>query len=171
MADYTEKPILLVTDKFELNQDGVNFIKSLSDKKISIISVIGPKSSGKSFLSNQLVGIFTNGFEIGSIENRTECRTKGIWVWGKPIINNDVYILILDAQGFQTENEEQIKFNQKLFILLNLISSTIIYNYKKDEESDDNTNIGEQVLKNSYDLFNKLLPFLDNVKLDKIIII
>ena len=167
MSDFTEKPILLVTDKFELNQDGVNFIKSLSDKKISIISVIGPKSSGKSFLSNQLVGIFTNGFEIGSIENRTECRTKGIWVWGKPIINNDVYILILDAQGFQTENEEQIKFNQKLFILLNLISSTIIYNYKKDEESDDNTNIGEQVLKNSYELFNKLLPFLDNVKLDK----
>ena len=138
MSNFAEKPILLVTDKFELNQDGVNFIKSLSDKKIAIISVIGPKSSGKSFVSNQLIGRFTKGFEIGSIENRTECCTKGIWIWGNPIIHNDNFILILDAQGFQTENEEQIKFNQKLFILLNLISSTVIYNFKKDEESDDN---------------------------------
>ena len=102
MSNFTEKPLLLVTDKFELNQDGVNFIKSLSDKKIAIISVIGPKSSGKSFVSNQLIGRFTKGFGIGSIENRTECCTKGIWIWGNPIIHNDNYILILDAQGFQT---------------------------------------------------------------------
>ena len=166
MSTFSEKPILLVNDKFELNQEGVDFIKSLSDKKISIISIIGPKSSGKSFLSNQLVGIFTNGFEIASI-NQNECCTKGVWVWGKPIINNDTYTLILDSQGFQAENEEQIKFNQKIFILLNLISSTVIYNYKRDDGSEDNNNIGEQVLKNSFELFLKLLPILDNVKLDK----
>ena len=166
MSDFSEKPILLVTDKFEFNQDGLDFIKSLSGKKISIISVIGPKASGKSFLSNQLIGIFKNGFEIGSIENRTECCTKGIWIWGKPQIFNDKYILILDAQGFQSENEEQIKFNQKLFILLNLISSIMIYNYKKDDESEEN-DISENVLKNSYELFMKLLPILDNAKLDK----
>ena len=53
MSNFVEKPILLITEKFELNKDGVDFIKSLSDKKISIISVMGPKSSGKSFLSNQ----------------------------------------------------------------------------------------------------------------------
>ena len=123
MSDFSEKQILLVTDKFEFNQDGLDFIKSLSGKKISIISVIGPKASGKSFLSNQLIGIFKNGFEIGSIENRTECCTKGIWIWGKPQIFNDKYILILDAQGFQSENEEQIKFNQKLFILFLYSSS------------------------------------------------
>ena len=166
MSNFVEKPILLVTDKFELNKDGVDFIKSLSNKKISIISVIGPKSSGKSFLSNQLVGIFNNGFNIGSIQNATECCTKGIWVWGKPIINNDTYMLILDSEGFQSEKEEQIKYNQKIFILLNLISSIVIYNYKKDDESDENNNISEQVIKNSYDLFFKLLPILDNVKLD-----
>ena len=166
MSIFSEKPILLVTENFELNQEGLTFIKSLSDKKISIISVIGPKSSGKSFLSNQLLGIFRNGFEIGSIENRTECCTKGIWIWGKPQIINDTYILIFDAQGFQSENEDQIKFNQKIFILLNLISSVVIYNYKKDDESDENE-ISENVLKNSYELFIKLLPILDNVKLDK----
>ena len=144
MSNFVEKPILLITEKFELNKDGVDFIKSLSDKKISIISVMGPKSSGKSFLSNQLVGIFKNGFNIGSMGNRTECCTKGIWIWGKPIINNDTYILVIDSQGFQTETEDQIKFNQKIFILLNLISSLVIYNYKKDDESSDSNNISDQ---------------------------
>ena len=167
MESFTEKPILLVNDKFELNEEGINFIKSLSNKKISITSIIGPKSSGKSFLSNQLIGKFTNGFEIGSIENRTECCTKGIYLWGKPIINNDTYILILDTQGFQIDNEDQIKFNQKIFILVNLISSIVIYNYKKDDESGNNNNISDQVIKHSFELFMKLLPILNNVKLDK----
>ena len=167
MSNFVEKPILLITEKFELNKDGVDFIKSLSDKKISIISVMGPKSSGKSFLSNQLVGIFKNGFNIGSMGNRTECCTKGIWIWGKPIINNDTYILVIDSQGFQTETEDQITFNQKIFILLNLISSVVIYNYKKDDESSDSNNISDQEIKNSYELFLKNLQIFDNVKLDK----
>ena len=167
MTNFQEKPILFINDKFEFTEEGLSLIKSLLNKKISLISVIGPKSSGKSFLSNQLIGIFTNGFEIGSIENRTECCTKGIWIWGKPIIINDTYILIIDSQGFQTENDEQIEFNQKIFILLNLISSIVIYNYKKDDDSEDNNNINESVLKNSFESFMKLLPILNNVKLDK----
>ena len=167
MSNFTEKPILLVNEKFELNQEGVDFIKSLSDKKISIISIIGPKSSGKSFLSNQLIGKFKDAFEIGSINTQNDCCTKGIWIWGKPIINSDLYTLIFDAQGFQKESQEQIEFSQKTFILLNLISTTVIYNYRKDDESDDNNNISEQVVKNSYELFSQLLPILDKVKLDK----
>ena len=167
MSNFTEKPILLVNEKFELNQEGVDFIKSLSDKKISIISIIGPKSSGKSFLSNQLIGKFRDAFEIGSINTQNDCCTKGIWIWGKPIINNDLYTLIFDAQGFQKENQEQIEFSQKTFVLLNLISTTVIYNYRKDDEINDNNNISDQVVKNSYELFSQLLPILDKVKLDK----
>ena len=150
MSNFTEKPIQLVNEKFELNQEGIDFIKSLSDKKISIISIIGPKSSGKSFLSNQLIGKFKDAFEIGSINTQNYCCTKGIWIWGNPIINNDLYTLIFDAQGFQKESQEQIEFSQKIFVLLNLISTIVIYNYRKDDESDDNNNISEQVEKNSY---------------------
>ena len=168
MSNFTEKPILLVNEKFELNQEGIDFIKTFSDKKISIISVIGPKSSGKSFLSNQLIGKFKDAFEIGSINTQNDCCTKGIWIWGKPIINNDLYTLIFDAQGFQKESQEQIEFGQKIFLLLNLISTNIIYNYRKDDESDDNNNISEKVVKSSYELFAQLLPILDKVKLDKI---
>ena len=161
MSNIEEKPILLTNDKFELTKEGEDYIKNMSDKKISIISVIGPKSSGKSFLSNQLVGIFNNGFEIGSIQNATDSCTKGLWTWGKPIINNDNNILILDCQGFQIETEEQINLSQKYFNLINLISSNVIYNYKKDDESEDNGEIKEQVVKNSVDFFIKLTKNLN----------
>ena len=161
----TDKPILLLNEKLELSKEGEDYIKSLGDKKLSIIAVIGPKSSGKSFLSNQLVGIFNNGFEIGSLQNKNECCTKGLWAWGKPVSQDNKNILILDVQGFQTESEEQINLNQKFFNLINLISSNVIYNYKKDDESEQNNEINESVLKNSIDCFTKLIQN-ENLNLD-----
>ena len=161
----TDKPILLLNEKLELSKEGEDYIKSLGDKKLSIIAVIGPKSSGKSFLSNQLVGIFNNGFEIGSLQNKNECCTKGLWTWGKPVSQDNKNILILDVQGFQTESEEQINLNQKFFNLINLISSNVIYNYKKDDESEQNNEINESVLKNSIDFFTKLIQN-ENLNLD-----
>ena len=159
MSNFIEKPILLINSNFELTSEGETFLKSLSDKKISLISVIGPKSSGKSFLSNQLIGIYNNGFEIGSIQNTKESCTKGVWVWGTPVSHNggDIFILILDVQGFQIEGEEQLKINQKIFNLINIISSTVIYNYKKDDESEETEEINSTVIKNSVELFNKLI--------------
>ena len=161
----TDKPILLLNEKLELSKEGEDYIKSLGDKKLSIIAVIGPKSSGKSFLSNQLVGIFNNGFEIGSLQNKNECCTKGLWTWGKPVSQDNKNILILDVQGFQTESEEQINLNQKFFNLINLISSNVIYNYKKDDESELNNEINESALKNSIDFFTKLIQN-ENLNLD-----
>ena len=161
----TDKPILLLNEKLELSKEGEDYIKSLGDKKLSIIAVIGPKSSGKSFLSNKLVGIFNNGFEIGSLQNKNECCTKGLWTWGKPVSQDNKNILILDVQGFQTESEEQINLNQKFFNLINLISSNVIYNYKKDDESEQNNEINESALKNSIDFFTKLIQN-ENLNLD-----
>ena len=157
MSNFVEKPLPLLNDKLELTKEGEDFIKSLNDKKISIISVIGPKSSGKSFLSNQLVGIFNNGFEIGSMQSKNECCTKGLWCWGKPIEQDDKNFLILDVQGFQIDTEEQLNLSQKIFSLINLISSKVIYNYKKDDENEENNEIGEQIIKNSVDIFSKLI--------------
>ena len=153
----SEKPILLLNEKLELSKEGEDYIKSLGDKKLSIIAVIGPKSSGKSFLSNQLVGIFNNGFEIGSLQNKNECCTKGLWSWGKLITQNDKNFLILDVQGFQTDNEEQINLSHKFFNLINLISTNVVYNYKKDDENEENIEINDSVIKNSVDFFTKLI--------------
>ena len=167
MSNFVEKPLPLLNDKLELTKEGEDFIKSLNDKKISIISVIGPKSSGKSFLSNQLVGIFNNGFEIGSMQSKNECCTKGLWCWGKPIEQDDKNFLILDVQGFQIDTEEQLNLSQKIFSLINLISSKVIYNYKKDDENEENNEIGEQIIKNSVDIFSKLIQkeILDEINI------
>ena len=152
-----EKPICLMSDKFELNKEGEDFIKSLGNKKFSIISIIGPKSSGKSFLSNQLVGKHNNGFEIGSMQNTNESYTKGIWTWGIPISEGGKDFLILDMQGFQTEPEEQLNSSHKFLKLINSISSIVIYNYKKDDENESNDNISIQIIENSVDYFIKLI--------------
>ena len=37
MSNIEEKPILLINDKFELTKEGEDYIKNMSDKKISII--------------------------------------------------------------------------------------------------------------------------------------
>ena len=157
MFNFVEKPICIMNDKYELTKEGEGFIKSLQNKKISPIAIIGPKSNGKSFLSNQLVGIFKNGFEIGSMQNTNECCTRGLWVWGTPLSKGGVDFLIFDVQGFQIENEEQIKLSQKFLKLINKISSCVIYNYKKDDENENNKEISEQVIKNSVDYFIKLI--------------
>ena len=161
--DFEEKPIPLITDGFDLDNDGIEFLQKLSDKSLSIISIIGPAASGKSFLANQLSGQVNKGFEIGSIENRKECCTKGIWVWGKPIIKDNNYIIILDAQGFRTDTDENLEYSQKIFALCCLISSIVIYNYKKDDGSEETSKISNEVFEHSYDLFNKLIPFLEKI--------
>ena len=164
--EFEEKPIPLITEGFDLENDGIEFLQKLSDKNISVISIIGPAASGKSFLANQLSGKINKGFEIGSIEHRKECCTKGIWVWGKPIIKDNYYIIILDAQGFRTDTDENLEYSQKIFALCCLISSVVIYNYRKDDNSEEINKISKEVMEHSYELFNKLSPFLEKIKLD-----
>ena len=164
--EFEEKAIPLITEGFDLENDGIEFLQKLSDKNISVISIIGPRTSGKSFLATQLCGKINKGFEIGSIEHRNECCTKGIWVWGKPIIKDNYYIIILDAQGFTTDTDENLEYSQKIFALCSLISSVVIYNYKKDDHSEEINKISNEVYEHSYELFNKLIPFIEKIKLE-----
>ena len=160
--EFEEKPIPLITEGFDLETDGIEFLQKLSDKSIAIISIIGPIISGKSFLATQIAGKVNKGFEINTSNNK-ESLTKGIWVWGKPIIKENYYIIILDAQGLNTDTEENLVYSQKIFSLCTLISSIVIYNYKNDKE--DNK-INNESIQRSYDLFNKMIPFLQKIKLE-----
>ena len=160
--EFEEKPIPLITEGFDLETDGIEFLQKLSDKSIAIISIIGPIISGKSFLATQIAGKVNKGFEINSSNNK-ESLTKGIWVWGKPIIKENYYIIILDAQGLNTDTEENLVYSQKIFSLCTLISSIVIYNYKNNKE--DNK-INNESIQQSYDLFNKMIPFLQKIKLE-----
>ena len=90
--EFEDKAIPLISEGFDLEMDGIEFLQKLSDKKIAIISIIGPVSSGKSFLATQICDKIKSGFDI-NLQNNTDCKTKGVWVWGKPIIKEN-YIII-----------------------------------------------------------------------------
>ena len=163
---FEEKPIQLVTDTFDLQSEGIDFLKKLSDKRVAIITVTGQVYSGKSFLSSQLIGRNNQAFPIGGFDNRIQTLTKGIWVWGKPIIKNDTYILILDCEGFFIDSDMKRKdYDEKMFIICNLISSTLIFNVKK-KDTDSQNNISDEMIKESNELFNKLIDNINKVKLD-----
>ena len=162
--EFEEKAIPLITEGFDLETDGIEFLQKLSDKNIAVISIIGPVSSGKSFLATQMSDKINKGFEISSPDNK-ECCTKGIWVWGKPLIKDNYYIIILDAQGLRIDTEENLEYSQKIFALCTLISSIVIYNYKNDETKEGNK-LSNEVIEQSYDLFNKMIQFLPKIKLE-----
>jgi len=162
--EFEEKAIPLITEGFDLETDGIEFLQKLSDKNIAVISIIGPVSSGKSFLATQMSDKINKRFEISSPDNK-ECCTKGIWVWGKPLIKDNYYIIILDAQGLRIDTEENLEYSQKIFALCTLISSIVIYNYKNDENKEGNK-LNNEVIEQSYELFNKMIQFLPKIKLE-----
>ena len=162
--EFEEKAIPLITEGFDLETDGMEFLQKLSDKNIAVISIIGPSNSGKSFLANQLSDKVNQGFEINKTNSKDSC-TKGIWVWGKPIIKDNYYIIILDVQGLRVDSDENLEYSKKIFTLSTLISSIVIYNYKEDGNIEINK-LNNDIIQHSYDLFNKMIQLLPKLKLE-----
>ena len=69
-------------------------------------------------------------------------------------------IIILDAQGFRTDTDENLEYNQKNYCFMKFdIFSCYIYSFKKDDESEEVKKISKEVLELSYD--KKLITFLE----------
>lgn len=120
---FKEEPVQLIYISdcmIKLSEEGINLLKALKNKNLSILSLNGPLSSGKSFLANKIINKNTSGFKSGE-------KTQGIWIWGKPIdLKDSTKLLILDYQGLNKDDSENI--SNKLFILSVLLSTSIIYN-------------------------------------------
>ena len=137
--EFKEEPIQLVSIKdgiLETTAEAINILTGLKNSKLSILSINGPIGSGKSTLANNLINkVLGNksesGFKVGE-------KTEGIWIWGKPIIlDNDTKLLILDCQGINNINKDDINnINNKLFILSILLSTYLVY-VTKGELTDD----------------------------------
>ena len=68
---------------------------------VSIISVAGAYRTGKSFLLNTMLLNCKHGFAVGPTINP---KTKGIWIWGKPLTcktnkNELVNVIVMDSEG------------------------------------------------------------------------
>lgn len=78
-----------------LHAEAAAFLHTLAPP-ISLVTLIGPMRTGKTFLMQQIVsqgGLFT------------ENRTAGLWIWSKPMLayNQEgriASILLIDSQGF-----------------------------------------------------------------------
>ena len=123
--EFKEEPIQLVSIKdgiLETTAEAINVLTGLKNTKLIILSINGPLGSGKSTLANNLINKNEYGFKAGE-------KTEGIWIWGKPIVIDDgIRLLILDCQGINNNNKDDISnINQKLFILSVLLSTSLIY--------------------------------------------
>ena len=123
--EFKEEPIQLVSIKdgiLETTAEAINVLTGLKNTKLIILSINGPLGSGKSTLANNLINKNEHGFKAGE-------KTEGIWIWGKPIVIDDgIRLLILDCQGINNNNKDDISnINQKLFILSVLLSTSLIY--------------------------------------------
>ena len=119
---FKEEPIQLVyisDGMIEPTVEAINLLTALKNEKLSILSLNGPLSSGKSFLANNILNKSSSGFKSGE-------KTQGIWIWGNPItLKDNSKLLVLDCQGLNKKDEENI--SHKLFILSVLLSSYAVY--------------------------------------------
>lgn len=71
----------------------------------------------------------SDGFGVGPTVN--PC-TKGLWVWGKPILGQTpdgetVHILVIDSEGIGALDEDSTH-DSRIFALTILLSSVFLYN-------------------------------------------
>ena len=102
----------------DITTEATDYLSSLKKEKLCILSIIGPRNSGKSKLLNSFLKTDNNGFNIS--------ETKGLWIWGKPVeLENNKKLLILDCQALENDD-----VSLRLFLICELLSTFIIYNTK-----------------------------------------
>jgi hypothetical protein len=97
------------------------------DQPISVISVVGPYHSGKSFLLNSLIGD-TGVFQIG---RRTNPETMGIWLCRTDFKAQDgSEVWLMDSEGFFGPSVGET-YDAKIFTIATLLGAHLVYNSVK----------------------------------------
>jgi len=134
-----EQPLQLVSpnsdhSRLSLIEKNLEYLASINEP-ISIVGVVGPYHSGKSFLLNSFLQD-TKGFRVGPT---TSPETMGIWLLKTDLIASDnSRVLFLDTEGFFGSDIAEA-YDAKIFAIVTLLSSHLIYNSVKviDQQSVD----------------------------------
>ncbi|XP_053376109.1 guanylate-binding protein 1-like [Mercenaria mercenaria] len=104
------------------------------DVPVSIVAITGLYRTGKSYLLNRIAGC-PKGFSLG---NSVKSHTKGIWVWCclHPTIDQHI-LMFLDTEGLADVEKADSDYDNRIFSLAVLLSSTLIYNSKGVFNTDD----------------------------------
>lgn len=119
-----------------VNDTGLTELTLCLRDSISLVGVVGPYHSGKSFLLNQLSG---NGqvFKVGS---SVDPETMGIWMLptNQSSSADGSQIVLIDTEGFFGTDVAET-YDANIFAITSLISSHLIYNSVKliDQSSVD----------------------------------
>jgi len=100
--------------------------------KIAFISIVGDAKSGKTFLMNNLIGLEQSKFEPES--SRLQKPTAVTYLWSTPLYlpQEDKYIFFIDTQGMEKGEQYDNSVGQKIFAIITLISSCLLYNIMGD---------------------------------------
>ncbi len=133
---------------------------------IGIVAVAGMYRTGKSYLLNRMLLNRSDGFGVGPTVNAC---TKGLWVWGKPVIGqtvdgDPVNVLLIDSEGIGALDESH-NHDNKIFALTILISSMFIYNSMGsiDENAVQNLSLVVNLTKNIQIKSNQRINSHDDV--------
>ena len=111
----------------ELTSESIDYLSSIKDKKLSIISIIGPAQTEKSKFADSLFNDYT-------IFNWKK-QTKGINIYSKYFENSNCNLMIFDTEGLYKLSNSKTNIDNNIFITCLLISSTLIYNTNETPEN------------------------------------
>lgn len=98
-----------------------------TESSVSLLSVVGPYHSGKSFFLNSLLGD-TRAFAVGA---RTTPETMGIWLCRTQLKGADgSEVWLMDSEGFFGPGVGE-SYDAKVFTVASLLGSHLVYNTVK----------------------------------------
>jgi hypothetical protein len=117
--------------QLHLNEEALQLI-SLEKRHVTVVTIVGPYRSGKSYLLNRLMGR-SDGFPLGST---VQAKTKGFWLWmGDFPSDKNRCLILLDVEGLADVRKGNATHDLKLFTMALLLSSMFIYNTKGNIDS------------------------------------
>ena len=124
----TYKKISVKRDSLVINEEAVKILEEIMNP-ISVVAVVGPCHSGKSYLLNQLIPSKGSPFELG---HTMVPKTIGIWMWDTPFQHTlksgkEVTIILLDTEGVDAVRAGT-RGDTQVFTLSVLLSSLLVYN-------------------------------------------
>ncbi|KAJ0081917.1 hypothetical protein Patl1_11815 [Pistacia atlantica] len=131
MAEVSPSSVQLIAGNGDINVDDLgNFVRAtkLPDRGLSytVIAIMGPKSTGKSTLMNNLFD--TNFNELGVIEGRSQ-TTKGIWI--DKCADIYPFTIAMDLEGIDAweRGEDDTAFEKRSALFAVAIADVVLINF------------------------------------------